>query len=148
MRRVTPRAALIRRLAPWGAAGLATAVLATALTVSVVKYAPPPPALIPLRDAAVRDVVRVTAAAGLRLETLTVEGRDRTTADDLLAAMDVSRGSPILTIDLAEARDGHRDLAMGESGPGRAAIARHRARGDPGTSAVRVMAAGQPVYAC
>ncbi|TAL01720.1 MAG: FtsQ-type POTRA domain-containing protein [Rhodospirillaceae bacterium] len=104
MRRLTPRDALIRRLAPWGAAGLASVALATILTVSAVKYAPPPPALVPMRDAAVRNFVRFTAMAGLRLETLTVEGRDRTTPDDLLAALDVARGSPILTIDLTEAR--------------------------------------------
>jgi len=95
---------LIRRLAPWGATGLATIALTTALTVIIVKYAPPPAALIPARDAIVKNFIGLTAMAGLRLETLTVEGRDHTTPDDLLAAMDVARGAPILTIDLVEAR--------------------------------------------
>jgi cell division protein FtsQ len=95
---------MIRRLAPWGGMALVTAALASAMTFAAVKYAPPPPALIPLRDAIEHNLIRFTAMAGLRLENLTVEGRSRTTPDDVLAALDVTRGAPILTIDVAEAR--------------------------------------------
>ena len=51
------------------------------------------------------DMMDVSAAAGLRLENLTVEGRENTNKDDLLAALDIERGAPILAIDVAKARD-------------------------------------------
>jgi cell division protein FtsQ len=38
------------------------------------------------------------------LETLTVDGRDHTTPEDVRAALDVTRGTPILSIDVTEAR--------------------------------------------
>lgn len=59
--------------------------------------------LPPLPD--FNDVLDVTASAGLRLENLTVAGRDRTNAEDILAAIDVERGAPILSIDLKFAQD-------------------------------------------
>ncbi len=47
----------------------------------------------------------LSAAAGLRLEALTVEGRVNTDAEDILASMDVERGTPILSINVGEARE-------------------------------------------
>ena len=46
----------------------------------------------------------VSAALGMKLDALTVEGRNMTAREDLMAALDVERGSPILSIDVAEAR--------------------------------------------
>jgi cell division protein FtsQ len=46
-----------------------------------------------------------TTTAGLNLQALTVEGRGQTNRDDLLAALDLERGAPILSIDVANARD-------------------------------------------
>ncbi len=51
------------------------------------------------------DMMDVSAALGLRLDSLTVEGRENTDKDDLLAALDIERGAPILAIDVARARD-------------------------------------------
>jgi cell division protein FtsQ len=110
MRRIAPQSTLIRRLAPWGALGVSGVALAAALTVAAVKYAPPPPALGPMRDALADSFVRFTALAGLRLENLTVEGRQNTSAADVLAALDVKRGTPILTINVADARAGLESL--------------------------------------
>jgi len=108
LRRIAPHshriAALLRRAAPLGAIGAATLVLATGMTYASVKYLPPPRALVPMYDEAANAVVRATAMAGLRLENLTIEGRQNTSAADVLAALDVGRGTPILTIDVAEAR--------------------------------------------
>jgi len=104
MRRIAPHPALIRRLAPWGTLGACGIAFTAALTVAAVKYAPPPPALGPLHDALVDNFVRFTAVAGLRLEILTVEGRANTNTEDLMAALDVARGTPILTINVADAR--------------------------------------------
>jgi cell division protein FtsQ len=47
----------------------------------------------------------LSAAAGLRLEALTVEGRVNTEREDILASLDVERGTPILSIDVADARE-------------------------------------------
>lgn len=47
----------------------------------------------------------MTAMAGLRLEALTVEGRVNTDPDDILASMDIERGTPILSINVTEARE-------------------------------------------
>jgi cell division protein FtsQ len=49
--------------------------------------------------------VDVTASMGMRLENLTVEGRAMTSREDLLAAVDADRGTPILAIDVAKARE-------------------------------------------
>lgn len=51
------------------------------------------------------DALDVSALAGLRLEELTVEGRVNTNPDDILASIDVERGTPILSISVAEARE-------------------------------------------
>ena len=58
-----------------------------------------------MRDDFIRDLVWLTAASGLRLESLTVEGREHTSPEDIRAALDVTRGTPILTINVAEARE-------------------------------------------
>jgi len=47
----------------------------------------------------------MSATAGLRLEALTVEGRVNTDPDDILASLDVERGTPILSINVADARE-------------------------------------------
>jgi len=47
----------------------------------------------------------LSAVAGLRLEALTVEGRQNTNPEDILASLDVERGTPILAIDVADARE-------------------------------------------
>ena len=46
-----------------------------------------------------------SAVVGLRLEALTVEGRANTNAEDILASLDVEHGTPILSIDVADARE-------------------------------------------
>ena len=48
--------------------------------------------------------IDVSALLGLRLESVTVEGRDQTSREDLLAAVDAEQGSPILSIDVAKTR--------------------------------------------
>lgn len=53
----------------------------------------------------VDSALDLTAAAGLRLDRLLVEGRGHTAAADILAAIDVERGAPILSIDLDTVRD-------------------------------------------
>lgn len=46
-----------------------------------------------------------TTVAGLSLQALTVEGRDQTDREDLLSALDLERGAPILSIDVSNARN-------------------------------------------
>ncbi len=46
-----------------------------------------------------------TTLAGLNLQSLTVEGRNQTDRDDLIAALDIERGAPILAIDVVKARE-------------------------------------------
>jgi cell division protein FtsQ len=104
MRRVKPHPPVWKQLAPPVAVGLAGAALASVMTLAAVKFAPRPPQLAPLLAEAHRAFIDATAVAGLRLEALTVEGRAQTSAEDVLAALEVSRGAPILTIDPAEAR--------------------------------------------
>lgn len=48
--------------------------------------------------------VGLTVRLGLRVEEVLVEGRDRTPPDELLAALEVGRGDPILAVDLQAAR--------------------------------------------
>lgn len=50
------------------------------------------------------SAVDASASLGMRLQKLTVEGRDMTSREDLLAAVDADRGMPILAIDMAKAR--------------------------------------------
>ncbi len=104
MRRVKARPPIWRQLAPHIAIGVGAVGLAALMTAALVKYAPAPPKFAPMLADAHEAFVDFTAAAGLRLEALTVEGRKMTRPEDVLAALEVSRGSPILTIDVAEAR--------------------------------------------
>jgi len=84
-----------------------TIAAACALTVGVAataKFVLPATAMT---DAAARideAMIDVSAALGMKLNALTVEGRDMTAREDLLDALDVERGAPILAIDVAEAR--------------------------------------------
>lgn len=48
--------------------------------------------------------VNATLRAGLRVEEIYVEGRNRTRAEHLLAALQIERGDPILGFDLAQAK--------------------------------------------
>lgn len=86
-----------------------TALTWTAVTVAVVglgvayKMTPKPEA-----DETVahidNTVVDVTSALGMKLNALTVEGREMTSREELMSAVDVERGAPILSIDVAQAR--------------------------------------------
>lgn len=58
-------------------------------------------AVAALRD----DAIGMSAQAGFRVDDIFVEGRHRTVARDLLAALKVRRGDPILGIDLAAASE-------------------------------------------
>lgn len=49
--------------------------------------------------------IRHTAAAGLRIEDVLVEGREHTRVGELIAALQIERGDPILGFDLAAAKD-------------------------------------------
>lgn len=97
MRRLINRQMITRTLT-WTAVTLAVAGLGTAVT-----FAPKPDAAV---TAAHIDnaVVDVSAALGMKLNALTVEGRAMTSREDLLSAMDSERGAPILSIDVANAR--------------------------------------------
>jgi cell division protein FtsQ len=48
--------------------------------------------------------MNATADAGLRVADVVVSGRARADADEILAALDLKRGSPILSVDVAAAR--------------------------------------------
>lgn len=52
-----------------------------------------------------RTTVAVAADMGLRLRQVSVEGRDRTRPDEILAALDLPQGAPLLALDPQAARD-------------------------------------------
>ena len=85
---------------------LAVATLAGAA--GAVTYAAVGP-LAPMIGVAIDDLSTValdsTTMAGLNLQALTVEGRAQTNREDLLTALDLERGTPILLIDVTNARD-------------------------------------------
>ena len=88
---------------------LRTVLAFTALTAGsgVMTYAfagPWVPKITAMLDDARTVVVDSTMLAGLNLQALTVEGRNQTAREDLLAALDVEQGAPILSIDVADAR--------------------------------------------
>ena len=94
MRRLMTRKALM-----WTTVGLLAAGGAAA-----VKFAPAKVGLP--EDFANMDgtLLDISAALGMKLDALTVEGRNMTTREDLLAALDVERGAPILSINVADAK--------------------------------------------
>ncbi len=51
------------------------------------------------------SLLALTAKAGFRVEDITVTGRSRTTSEEILAALGVKRGDPILGLDLEDAKD-------------------------------------------
>jgi cell division protein FtsQ len=51
------------------------------------------------------DIISASAKAGLSVQNLTVDGRQRTPAAAILAALNVSRGDPILALDVQAARE-------------------------------------------
>lgn len=55
--------------------------------------------------AANTSLMNATAAAGLRVQDVVVSGRARANAEEILAALDLERGSPILAVDMTAARD-------------------------------------------
>lgn len=57
-----------------------------------------------LADDARRQVIALSGRAGFRVEEILVEGRNRTPREQLLSALGVQRGDPILGIDLAATR--------------------------------------------
>lgn len=57
-----------------------------------------------LFDDARHQTVALSARAGFRVEEILVEGRNRTPREELLSALGVQRGDPILGIDLAATR--------------------------------------------
>ncbi|KAF0222577.1 MAG: cell division protein [Rhodospirillaceae bacterium] len=54
---------------------------------------------------AITQVMQATARAGFRVDEITVAGRGRTTMDQLSAALGAGHGSPILSLDLEQAKD-------------------------------------------
>ncbi len=52
-----------------------------------------------------QKTVEVSAEIGLRLRQVSVEGRDHTRATEILAALDLPQGSPLLALDPAAARE-------------------------------------------
>jgi cell division protein FtsQ len=52
-----------------------------------------------------QSILRLTADAGFRIEEITVSGRSRTPADQILAALGVRHGDPILGVNLAVVKD-------------------------------------------
>jgi cell division protein FtsQ len=82
--------------------GLLAGVAVTALAVRMTDSWP---RLVVLSNDVLRDAVDLSALGGWRLEALTVEGRVNTASEDILAALDVERGMPILSIDVKDARE-------------------------------------------
>jgi cell division protein FtsQ len=82
---------------------VAAAALVTAPGVYVVQRGVP----APFHDAADRlrgQAIAASARAGLTVQEIFVEGRGETRAAEVLAVLDVTRGTPILTFDPAEAK--------------------------------------------
>ena len=63
------------------------------------------PQIVSPYNNAMDHTLDLSAMAGLRLEALTVEGRSNTNPEDILASMDIERGTPILSINVGEARE-------------------------------------------
>ena len=78
---------------------LTTALLVTAL---VLWHQGTPQRLV--RETA-QAILRVTAEAGFRVEEITVSGRARTPSEQILAALGVRHGDPILGVDIAVVKD-------------------------------------------
>ena len=88
-----------RKTLTWAAVGVLACSAAAAG-----KFAPAFPVITDAFTRADGTLLDVSAALGMQLEALTVEGRTMTSREDLLAALDVDRGAPILSINVAEAR--------------------------------------------
>ena len=81
-----------------------TAILLVGGGAAAVKFAPQSSGIGETLLGMNGTMLDLSAALGMRLGALTVEGRTMTSRDDLLAALDVERGSPILAIDVAHAK--------------------------------------------
>ena len=85
---------------------LAFTALASAGCVITYAFAGPwAPSIAEILDGARTTALDSTTSAGLNLQALTVEGRSQTAREDLLAALDLRRGTPILSIDVSDARE-------------------------------------------
>ena len=93
------RRLITRKTMSWTAATLVVAGIGAA-----VKFAPTSPITVDSLAQLDSSLVDVSAALGMKLNALTVEGRAMTSRDELLAAVDIERGAPILSIDIAQAR--------------------------------------------
>lgn len=81
----------------------AATVITAGVTTFVIVAVPPhtwPRAWANLDD----TLIDVSAAMGMKLDAMTVEGRSMTAPEDLLGAIDAERGAPILSIDVTETR--------------------------------------------
>ncbi len=81
--------------------------LAAAMAVAPVVYLARTGTPEPLRDAYrvfTADILAYSAAAGLSVQEIFVEGRVETAAADVLDVLDITRGTPILTFDPQAAR--------------------------------------------
>ena len=81
-----------------------------------------------------------TAASGLRVTDIVIEGRANTPEPMLRAAIGVNKGDPILGFSLEETRAQDRNDPVGRACDGGAPAARHRRRQPAGAAAVRDLA--------
>ena len=94
----------MRRMMTRKSLTLTAATLMTAGVVAAVALTLPPHAVPNALARFDSTMLDVSAALGMKLDSMTVEGRAMTAPDELLAALDVERGTPILSIDVAQAR--------------------------------------------
>lgn len=95
----------MRRLAIRFVSILAGLGVAAAGAVAIVKFTPALTLTAQAATAVHDSFIDATALVGFRLQALTVEGREMTSRDDLLGALDAEAGTPIATIDVAKARE-------------------------------------------
>jgi len=94
----------MRRLINKTTLSVTTACAVTLGVALTVKFALPATAFANTMARFDAAMIDVSAALGMKLDALTVEGRGMTAREDLLDAMDIERGAPILAIDMAQAR--------------------------------------------
>jgi len=94
----------MRRLINHKMFSFTAATLITASTVTAVIVTVPPRTWPRAWENLDDTLIDASAALGMKLDAMTVEGRAMTEPGDLLSAIDAERGAPILSIDVAEAR--------------------------------------------
>ncbi|TAD91663.1 MAG: FtsQ-type POTRA domain-containing protein [Alphaproteobacteria bacterium] len=90
----------VKPAAMWAASGAFVLGLAFA-GVTVARQVEPDQVIAELDDIA----LQVSATLGLMVRDVLVEGRDRQAGEDILAALDVQYGTPILSVDVDAARE-------------------------------------------